>query len=96
MADKNSGKSRKKGGAVYLIIIVILLCVIAFSLYNIGKILFGYWEGRSTYTRIAEEAGARPGRDDVEVKFNKLRKKYPDVKAWLYTELCILDPLLIF
>lgn len=90
MADKSS-KSRKKGGAVYLIIIVILLCVIAFSLYNIGKILFGYWEGRSTYTRIAEDAGARPGRDDVEVEFEKLRKKYPDVKAWLYSKGTIIN-----
>ena len=90
MADKNI-KNRRKGKPIYLIVIIILLCVIAFSLFNIGKILFGYWEGRSTYTEIAEEAGAKPGKDDVEVKFEKLRKKYPDVKAWLYSRGTIIN-----
>ena len=83
-------KSRKKkGSAIYLFIILILLCVIAFSLFQIIKILYGYHQGRSTYDQIAEYAGAK--QDKIQIDFDKLRKKYPDVKAWLYSKGTIIN-----
>lgn len=90
MAD--SKRQKRKGGVIYLIIILILLAVIGFSLFKIGQIVYGYWIGRSTYETIAKEAGAvAKGKDDIEVNFKKLRKKYPDVKAWLYSKGTIIN-----
>lgn len=92
MTGENSGKKRKrKGGIVYLIIMLILLCVIGFSLFKIGTIVYGYWQGRDAYNRIAAEAGANAGKDDVEIKFKKLCKRYPDVIAWLYCKGTIIN-----
>lgn len=82
---------KKSSGLIYKIIILILLVVIGFSLYKIGTIAYGYFVGRSTYDSIAEFAGAEKGRDDVEIKFKKLMKKYPDVKAWLYSKGTIIN-----
>jgi len=90
MAD-SSNKKKRRGGIIYPIIIVILLIVIGFSLFKIGQIVYGYWMGRSTYDKIAEYAGADAGKDDVEIKFKKLIKKYPDVKAWLYSKGTIIN-----
>ena len=88
MAEK-----KKKGGIVSLIVLIILFAVILFSLYKIGSILYGYWQGRSAYSNIAEEAGVKAGKDkdDVEIKFKKLQKKYPDVKAWLYSKGTVIN-----
>ena len=74
-------QSKKKSGIVYKIIILILLLVIGFSLYKIGTIAYGYLQGRNAYDKIAEEAGAKPGKDNVRVKFDKLRKKYLKVQV---------------
>ena len=75
--------------------IILLLCIIGFSAYKIGTIVYGYCQGRQTYTEIAREAGADKGakaeKDDVEIRFDKLRKKYPDVKAWLYSKGTIIN-----
>ncbi len=90
-----SGVKRRGAGVLFWIVVVLLLCVIAFSAYKIWGILRGYAEGRSTYSRIAEEAGAASAaeeeKDDVEVEFGRLRKKYPDVKAWLYSKGTIIN-----
>jgi len=88
-------KSRRGTGLLFKIIVVILLCIIGFSLYKIITIGHGYMEGRETYTEIAEEAGtaedAKAEKDDVKVEFDKLRKKYPDVKAWIYSKGTIIN-----
>ena len=56
-------KQKRKSGLIYKVIILILLAVIAFSLYKIGTIVYGYWQGRNTYNEIADFAGADAGRD---------------------------------
>lgn len=94
--DRDLSKERKAGsGLLFKIAVLILVCIIGFSLYKIGSIAYGYLKGRETYSRIAEEAGADEGakaeKDDVEVKFDKLQKKYPDVKAWLYSKGTIIN-----
>ncbi len=90
-----AGTEKRGTGILFKIAVVILLCIIGFSLYKIGTIAFGYLEGRGTYNRIAEEAGADAGaeaeKDDVEVKFDELRDKYPDVKAWIYSKGTIIN-----
>lgn len=91
-----SERENKKGtGLLFKAAVVILLCVIGFSLYKIGTIVYGYLQGRETYTEIAEEAGteadAKAEKDDVKVKFDKLRDKYPDVKAWLYSKGTVIN-----
>ena len=91
MMAETGKKQKRKSGLIYKVIILILLAVIAFSLYKIGTIVYGYWLGRSTYDQIADFAGADAGRDDVEIKFRKLMKKYPDVKAWLYSKGTIIN-----
>lgn len=88
---ENTTKRRKSSSLLFKIIVIILLCVIGFSLYKIGTIGCGYLQGRNSYNKIAEEAGAKAGKDDVQVNFDKLRKKYPDVKAWLYSKGTIIN-----
>ena len=91
-----SERENKKGaGLLFKLAVVILLCVIGFSAYKIWIIAHGYLEGRETYKEIAEEAGteadAKAEKDDVKVEFDKLREKYPDVKAWLYSKGTIIN-----
>ncbi len=88
-------EERKGTGLLFKIAVLVLLCVIGFSAYKIGTIVYGYLQGREAYSAIAEEAGtaeaARAEKDDVEVQFGKLRKKYPDVKAWIYSKGTIIN-----
>lgn len=88
MAEEKSSKSRK---SIYILILIVLIGILAFSVFSIGRVLYGYMQGRSTYSRIAEEAGAKKGKDSVEIDFRKLRKKYPDVKAWLYSRGTVIN-----
>ena len=89
------GNNGKKSGAVFWIAIIILLCIIGFSGYKLGTIAYGYLQGRQTYSEIAREAGAdegaKSGKDDVEIELDKLREKYPDVRAWLYSKGTIIN-----
>ena len=86
-------RQEKKSSIIFLIVLIILLAVIAFSLYKLGTIAYGYLQGRSTYSAIADEAGSKPGndKDDVGIRFRKLVKKYPDVKAWIYSKGTIIN-----
>ena len=86
-----SGAKKRKGSEIlFWIAIILLLCVMGFSLYKIWTIAGSYMQGRHIYTTIAKEAGAekdaKAEKDDVEINFKKLQKKYPDVKAWLYSK----------
>lgn len=88
-------ENRKGSGVLFWIVVIVLLCVIAFSAYKIFTIVNGYREGRTTYSRIAEEAGtaeaAKEEKDDVKVEFDKLRKEYPDIRAWIYSRGTIIN-----
>lgn len=84
-AYKRDTKKNKKRKTFYNIIIVVLLIVIGFSLFQIGKILWGYYHSSKTYANIAEMAGI-DSKDSDKVDFDELLKKNPDTKAWIKRE----------
>jgi len=87
MAERKGGIGR----VIYWIVVIALLCVIGFSAFKIGTILYGYWEGTKTYNHVAKEAGVKKGNDEIKINWKKLRGKYPDVKAWIYCKGTVLN-----
>lgn len=77
-------KEKKKKGIAYRIIMAILLIIIAFCVYKIGTILYEYYAGTREYDSVSEDAGTKDFTGVVD--FDALRKKNPDVKAWLYSK----------
>ncbi len=92
-------KKKKKGGFgtwMYRGVMVILLCIVAFSGYKVYSIWNEYHSGTVAYDDIAEAAGAkedkRPFRRKteeeteparLEIDWEALKEKGPDAKAWL-------------
>ena len=74
-----------------MLVVLILLGVIGFSLFKIGTILMGYWEGTKTYNEVAETARVKKGNDEIHVNWDRLLSKYPDVKAWIYCKGTVLN-----
>ena len=87
-------ENRKRGGIgsiIYKIVVLILVCVIGFSLYKIGTILWGYWQGTQTYNEVAKVGDIKKGNDEIKINWKKLLKKYPDIKAWIYCKGTVLN-----
>ena len=86
-------KNRKRGGAAYLVIIVILLAVIAFSLYKIGGILYEYHKGTVEYERTQKLAGTEDlsRESSYKVDFAALKKENADIRAWIYSEDTVIN-----
>lgn len=81
---KEDAKKERRNWLFWLIMII-LLGVIAFSLYQIGKILLEYSEGTQTYNSIS--ALARPDLEQPDrIDFEKLAEQNADIRAWLYAE----------
>ncbi len=80
-------KEKKKGDALYKIVMTILVLIILFSLYNIGIILYGYYQGNSQYEEVQEIAKA----EEEGIDFDALQKVNKDVKAWIYLEDTVID-----
>ena len=76
--SNKKNKSSKK--IFYNIIIFILLVVIAFCLFKIGKILWGYYQGTKTYDDVAKIA-TNGSKDSDKIDFDKLLQKNPDTKG---------------
>ena len=71
-------KNRKKGGSTLTdFIIVILICVILFCAFNIGKALYKYYLGTKEYKAIQADAGTQ--RDNNNIDWKKLQSKYKDI-----------------
>lgn len=47
---------KKKGNFLYKLIIVILLCIIGFSGYKVGTILYNYYIGTHENNKVIEAA----------------------------------------
>lgn len=75
-------KGNKRKRTFYNIVIIILSIIIAFSLFQIGKILWGYYKGTHEYNSVAKVAGVYEG-NEFNVDFDALLKQNPDTKAWL-------------
>lgn len=78
-------EKKKKNSWIYRIMMLILICIIGFSLYKIGTILYEYYIGTKEYNQTAQLAGA-DGEFDGNVDFAALLKKNKDVKAWIYSK----------
>lgn len=80
---KEKDTSKKKKNFIYNVIIAILVCVIAFSGFNLGKILWGYYSGNKTYESIETMAGIKDNTPEV-IDFETLAKTNSDVQGWLF------------
>ncbi len=78
-------KEKKKNGILYRIVMVILIAIIAFSLYKIGTIIYGYYKGMNQYNQAQQVAGVGDTFTG-EVDFSKLMDVNEDIKAWIYSE----------
>lgn len=76
-------KKKNKKNIFYNMIIVILIGIIGFSLFNIGKILWGYYSGTKEYKKVEQLAGIA---DDIptDIDFKKLKEQNEDVRGWIF------------
>lgn len=84
VGSRGTKDRKKKSGknVFYNIVTLILVVVIIFCLFKIGKILWGYYEGTKTYDNVAKIAGIG-SKDSDNIDFDSLLKENPDTKAWL-------------
>lgn len=83
-------KKKKKSSLLYKILIAVLCVIIGICLYNIGKILYGYYEGTKTYNQVQEIAGGEEF-DINNIDFDALKKSNKDIKGWLYSEDTVIN-----
>lgn len=89
---KKDQKKRKNSNRFYHILVFILLCIIAFSLYKVIPPLYGYLEGTHEYNKAAETAGTdTKNADNIAINWEKLSKKYKNIKAWLYSDGTVIN-----
>ena len=58
-------KGKKKGDLLYRIVMLFLIAVMLFSLYKIGTMIHGYYQGSSQYEAVQEIAKADKKKDDA-------------------------------
>lgn len=80
--SQSNTKNKSSKRVFYNIITFILIVIIAFCLFKIGKILWGYYEGTKTYDEVAKIA-TKGAKDSDKIDFDKLLQKNPDTKAWI-------------
>lgn len=88
--EKTNDKKKKQGNPItkwiYRIVMVIAVCIFAYSAFQLGSIYFGrYQEKEETKelqhaTKVVKKNGEEQLKD---VDFEKLRKKNPDIIAWI-------------
>ncbi|MEE0742398.1 MAG: class B sortase [Emergencia sp.] len=78
-------KAKRKTSIGYKLVMLILICIMAFSLYKIVTIVYEYYKGARAYDSVAELAGI----DDLmptSVDFDALAKINPDIRGWIYSK----------
>lgn len=83
-------KKKQKGDLLYKIVMTILIIIILFSLYKVGTILYGYYQGNSQYEEVQEIAKTEEKEADG-IDFASLKKINEDVKAWIYLKDTAID-----
>ena len=79
-------KEKQKKTLIYDVIITILIIIIGFCGFKIGKILYEYHKGTSAYESIAALAGADEKSDKLEISWKELASQNSDIKGWLYSK----------
>lgn len=75
-------KKKKSSNIFSNILIIILIGIIIFSGYNLGKIFYRYHVGTQKYEKMQELAGVDKSIFDID--WAAIRAKYKGVKAWIY------------
>ena len=83
-------KKKQKGELLYKIVMTILVIMNLFSLFKVGTILYGYYQGNSQYEEVQEIAKTEE-KEASGIDFAALRKINEDVKAWIYLEDTAID-----
>lgn len=78
-----SKKANKKGALLYKVAMLFLIAVMLFSLYKIGTMIYGYYQGSSQYEEVQEIAKTKEKKEEG-IDFDALKKKNEDVKAWIF------------
>lgn len=77
----------KKSNMFYKTVMTILIIIILFSLYKIGSILYGYYQGNQQYDEVRKIAGVETEEADPDkIDFDALQEANEDVKAWIFLE----------
>lgn len=84
-------KEQRKGDFLYKVAMLFLIAVMLFSLYKIGTIIYGYYQGSSQYEEVQEIAKAETEDEEGDINFEALLKANDDVKAWIYLEDTVID-----
>lgn len=88
-------RNRKKPGVLYRVIMIILICIIAFCIYKIANIISEYRAGTEVYDELAELAEAVPEETapekSLDINFDALKEENEDVVAWLYSEGTVIN-----
>ena len=93
MENKEMKKTeKKKQGLLYKIAMVFLILIILFSLYKIGTIVYGYYQGSSQYKQVQQMAGVDKNEKFTgEIDFETLLKENEDVRGWIYLEGTVIN-----
>ena len=83
-------KHKKKSNLMYRLLLLVLCIIIGVCLFNIGKILYGYYEGTKVYNQVQELAGVKEF-DINKINFEALREKNKDIRGWLYSEDTVIN-----
>ena len=85
--------TRKRGKWIFRILIAALLCVMFFSAYKIGSIVYEYHKGTKVYEEIAEKAVIEEEGEgeSLSIDFDALKKESEDVIGWLYSEGTVIN-----
>ncbi|MBR5315840.1 MAG: class B sortase [Firmicutes bacterium] len=86
----------KRNGLLYKLVMLLLILIIGFSLYKVGTILYGYYQGQTQYEEVQELAGATEEKKPEKKKespidFKTLCKENEDVKAWIYSKDTVIN-----
>lgn len=85
-------KEKKKGGLLYKLVMLVLIGIIVFCLYQVGTILYGYHKGDKQYNQVQQVAGTDQAEKFTgDVDFESLKEQNADVRAWIYSEGTVIN-----